>query len=339
MTAKTIALITGITGQDSGYLAEYLLKLDYTVVGLRRRTTNRDPAHLDKLEGNFHIIDGDMTDSVSLVNALRMVRPDEVYNLAAQSFVGSSWNSPLLTNDVNYMGTLRLLEACRGMGGTCPRIYQASTSEMFGNSTPPQNEDTPMLPRSPYGVSKLAAHNLCRVYRESFGMFIACGILFNHESPRRGEEFVTRKIAMGVAKIMKGKQDFIELGDITTRRDWGYAGDYVRAMWLMLQPDQKPDDFVIATGETHTVQEFIVEAFQVAEEILETDVSGMVDWRYAKQFIKINPELIRPAEVQELRGDPTKAINVLGWEPAYDFKKLVHLMVGSEIMKLGRSVM
>jgi GDPmannose 4,6-dehydratase len=268
-----------------------------------------------------------------------MVRPDEVYNLAAQSFVGSSWNSPLLTNDVNYMGTLRLLEACRGMGGTCPRIYQASTSEMFGNSTPPQNEDTPMLPRSPYGVSKLAAHNLCRVYRESFGMFIACGILFNHESPRRGEEFVTRKIAMGVAKIMKGKQDFIELGDITTRRDWGYAGDYVRAMWLMLQPDQKPDDFVIATGETHTVQEFIVEAFQVAEEILETDVSGMVDWRYAKQFIKINPELIRPAEVQELRGDPTKAINVLGWEPAYDFKKLVHLMVGSEIMKLGRSVM
>ncbi|KKK91452.1 hypothetical protein LCGC14_2712820, partial [marine sediment metagenome] len=320
-----------------GYLAEYLLKLNYVVVGLRRRTSNREHSRLDSLEGDFHIIDGDMTDSVSLVNALKMVRPDEVYNLAAQSFVGTSWNQPMLTSDVSFMGTLRLLEACRDMGAQCPRIYQASTSEMFGNSTPPQNEDTPMTPRSPYGISKLAAHRLCRVYRESFGMFIACGILFNHESPRRGKEFVTRKIAMGVAKIVMGQASEIVLGDISAKRDWGYAGDYVRAMWLMLQPDQEPDDFVIATGETHSVKEFIIAAFNAVykqyPDFYTGNGKGMC-WDDVKQYIKHDEALMRPAEVHELSGNPTKAKIILGWEPVYDFKKLVHLMVSSEIEKL-----
>jgi GDPmannose 4,6-dehydratase len=337
MTVKTVALVTGITGQDAGYLAEYLLKLDYTVVGLRRRASNREHAHLDKLEGDFYLIDGDMTDGVSLTKAVKAVKPDEVYNLAAQSFVGASWDQPMLTSDVNFMGTLRLLEACREMGAACPRIYQASTSEMFGNVPARQWEKSRMIPRSPYGVSKLAAHRLCRVYRESFGMFIACGILFNHESPRRGKEFVTRKIAMGVAKIMLDKQDHIELGNITAKRDWGYAGDYVRAMWLMLQPDVEPDDYVIATGETHSVREFIVEAFRAAEGILNADETGAVKtirWEHVKKYVKTNPDLMRPADVHELCGDPTKAREKLGWEPVYDFEKLVHLMVSSEIKKL-----
>lgn len=344
MASKPTALITGITGQDGGYLAEYLLKLGYIVIGVRRRTSNRNLGYLKNIyeqsNGNFDMVDGDMTDAVSLMDAVRAVQPNEIYNLAAQSFVGTSWNQPMLTNDVNFMGTLRLLEACRHLD-VKPKIYQASTSEMFGNSPAPQNEETPMIPRSPYGLSKLAAHRLCGVYRDSFNSFIACGILFNHESPRRGEEFVTRKIANGVAKICLLKESRITLGDITAKRDWGFAGDYVRAMWLMLQQDS-PDDFVIATGQTYSVQDFIVAAFDAARKnqpelwakVLSRPLSrpdDPVEWQDVGQFIHQDKNLMRPAEVHELRGDATKAKEILGWEPAIGFEDLVAMMVDAEI--------
>ncbi len=342
MVSTPTALITGITGQDGGYLAEYLLKLGYTVIGLRRRTSNRNLGFLKSLykkyDGHFDLIDGDMTDAVSLMDGVRAVQPTEIYNLAAQSFVGTSWNQPMLTNDVNFMGTLRLLEACRHLE-IRPKIYQASTSEMFGNSPAPQNEDAPMIPRSPYGLSKLAAHRLCGVYRDSFDAFISCGILFNHESPRRGEEFVTRKIANGVARICLFKTDAITLGNITTKRDWGFAGDYVRAMWLMLQQDS-PDDFVIATGHTHSVQEFILAAFEAVRmhnPKIWAKVSPRrdypIEWKDINQFIKQDKKLMRPAEVHELRGDPTKAKEVLGWESAVEFEDLVAIMVDAELMR------
>lgn len=340
MASKTIALITGITGQDGSYLAEYLLKLDYIVIGVRRRTSNRNLGYLKKIyeesNGDFDVVDGDMTDGVSLMDAVRAVKPNEIYNLAAQSFVGTSWNQPMLTNDVNFMGTLRLLEACRHLDSR-PKIYQASTSEMFGNSPEPQNEETSMIPRSPYGLSKLAAHRLCGVYRDSFNLFISCGILFNHESPRRGEEFVTRKIANGVARIVLLKDKTIALGDLASKRDWGYAGDFVRAMWLMLQQDS-PDDFVIATGKTHSVQDFIVAAFEHvrvhhpkhwAKVSAERDYP--IRWGDVGKFIHQDKKLMRPAEVYELRGDATKAKEVLGWEPSVSFASLVAMMVDAEI--------
>lgn len=343
MTNKATALITGITGQDGGYLAEYLLKLGYTVVGMKRRTSSRNEDVLIDLakRGDFQIVEGDMTDSISLRDILDAVRPDEVYNLAAQSFVSASWSQPLLTNEVNYMGVLNLLEACRNMGANRPRIYQASTSEMFGNQISPQNELTRMTPRSPYGVSKLAAHRMCNCYRESFGMFISCGILFNHESPRRGPEFVTRKIAQSVAKIAAGRQDFITLGSLDAKRDWGYAPDYVRAMWLMLQQEE-PDDFVIASGETHTVLDFVREAFNTVF-LFHYDLwgnnsrfqfEGELQDHHIRPFIKHDKKLTRPAEVFELRGDARLAKEVLGWQPTTNFKGLVRIMVDAEIKKL-----
>jgi len=344
MRAKPIAFITGITGQDGGYLAEHLLKLNYIVVGMKRRTSQKNQPVIQELlkNGNFSIEEGDMTDAVSLRYLLNAIRPDEIYNLAAQSYVGASWSQPLLTSAVNYLGVLNLLEAVRDMNDYHPRIYQASTSEMFGNQYSPQNENTAMMPRSPYGVSKLAAHRLCGCYRDSFGMFISCGILFNHESPRRGEEFVTRKIAMGVAAIVMGKADYLTLGSLDAKRDWGYAPDYVRAMWLMLQQDE-PNDFVIATGQTHKIIDFVRESFNAAltYHAKEWRASGLaikssIDDSDVRSYIRHDKKLTRPAEIFELRGDPTNANRDLGWYPTLDFQGLVKVMLDSELKKASR---
>jgi len=320
------ALITGITGQDGSYLAELLLKKGYHVTGMVRRMS---VPHFDNIEHliksenpNFFITRGDMTDAISLRRVLMYVKPDEVYNLAAMSFVGASWDQPVLTNSVNYIGFLNLLEACRDMQPFRPKIYQASTSEMFGNAPAPQNELSPMIPRSPYGVSKLAAHRMAKIYRESFGMFVACGILFNHESPRRGLEFVTRKISSAVADIFHGDDRKLILGDLDARRDWGYAGDYVRAMWLMLQRDV-PSDFVIGTGVNHSVRDFVKRAFKTVD----------LDW---KNYLKTDPELYRPAEVHDLRADTTYAREVLDWQPRTHFYSLVEMMVMADIAARGR---
>ncbi len=311
------ALITGITGQDGSYLAELLLKKGYEVYGLVRRTSTVNSSRIENILDKITLIQGDMADQSSLVSAVKQSQPDEVYNLAAQSFVGSSWSQPIFTGDVTALGVTRLLDAIR-INGLNSKFYQASSSEMFGKAAEtPQNERTPFHPRSPYGVAKLYGHWIAVNYRESYGMFACSGILFNHESPRRGIEFVTRKISNGVARIYHGLDSELTLGNLDAKRDWGFAGDYVDAMWRMMQQDT-PDDFVISTGETHTVREFCEIAF---------DAAGL-DW---EKFVEVDPKFLRPAEVELLLGDSAKARKVLGWKPKVSFKQLVSMMVQSDI--------
>ncbi|MBP9782092.1 GDP-mannose 4,6-dehydratase [Candidatus Woesebacteria bacterium] len=314
------AFITGITGQDGSYLAELLLEKGYKVYGLTRRTSTQNYERIQHLmhNPNLELVSGDLIDQQSLTFALQQIQPDEVYGLAAQSFVKTSWEQPVLTGEFTALGVTRTLEAVRF---ACPqaRFYQASSSEMFGKvQEVPQKETTPFHPRSPYGVAKVYGHWITINYRESFNMYAVSGILFNHESPRRGLEFVTRKIANAVARIKLGKQTHVELGNLEAKRDWGYAKDYVEAMWLMLQQDT-PDDYVIATGETHSVQEFLELACQVAE---------ISDWQ---TVYKHNPKYDRPAEVDLLIGDATKAQQKLGWKPKTTFRELVELMVRTEL--------
>ncbi len=316
------AFITGITGQDGSYLAEFLLDKGYKVYGLTRRTSTQNYARIAHIihNPNLELVSGDFIDQHSLTFALRDIQPDEVYNLAAQSFVHASWKQPELTGQITALGVTRMVEAVR-LGCPEAKFYQASSSEMFGKVREmPQNEETPFYPRSPYGVAKVYGHWITVNYRESYDLFAVSGILFNHESPRRGLEFVTRKIANAIARIKLGKQEFLELGNLEAKRDWGYAKDYVEAMWLMLQQD-KPEDFVVSTGETHSVKEFL----QIA-----CDVAGIDDWQ---AVTKHNPKFDRPAEVDTLIGDPSKAKKILGWEPSVNFRGLVKLMVEAELEK------
>lgn len=331
-------LITGITGQDGSYLAELLLEKGYEVYGLVRRKSKLDFNNAEHLKGRVTFLFGDMTDSASLLRAMEIAKPDEIYNLAAQSFVTTSWETPLSTADINAIGVTKLLEAVRLVKPET-RVYQASTSEMFGKvQAVPQNEKTPFYPRSPYGVSKLYGHWIIKNYRESYGMFACSGILFNHESERRGAEFVTRKITISVARIQAGLQECLELGNLNASRDWGHSADYVRAMWLMLQQD-KADDFVVATGETHTVRDFVSKAFRAAGMELEFHREGVKEFATLKGtnrvLVKVNPEFFRPAEVDLLIGDAAKAKTVLGWEPKISYDELVCRMVKSDIALLA----
>jgi len=328
------ALITGITGQDGSYLAELLLEKGYKVFGLVRRKSSADYGNAHHLEGKVKFIYGDMTDPVSLINAMRISQADEVYNLAAQSFVGTSWEQPLATADIDAIGVTNLLEAIRIIKPSA-RFYQASTSEMFGLVQEiPQRETTPFYPRSPYGVAKLYGHWITKNYRESYDMHASSGILFNHESERRGVEFVTRKITNAVAKISLGLQDRLELGNMDAKRDWGHAKDYVYAMWLMLQQDEA-DDYVVATGETHTVREFVELAFE--EVGIEIEWQGKeenevgINKSNGKTVVAVNPDFYRPAEVELLLGSPEKAEKTLGWERKISFKELVKLMVNNDL--------
>jgi GDPmannose 4,6-dehydratase len=320
------ALITGVSGQDGSYLAELLLDKGYEVHGLLRRASTFNTHRLDGVYRDphetgvrFFMHYGDLTDSGSLINLIRDLEPDEIYNLGAQSHVKVSFEIPEYTADVTGMGTIRILEALQAAGSKA-RFYQASSSEMFGSSPPPQDEGTPFHPRSPYGVAKMFAYWTTVNYRESYGIFATNGILMNHESPRRGETFVTRKITRAVARIAAGMQDDLYLGNLDASRDWGYAPEYVEAMWLMLQHDE-PDDFVIATGETHTIREFAELAFARAG----------LDW---ERYVKVDPRYYRPAEVDFLRGNPAKAKRILGWEPRTTFSQLVELMVDADIKLL-----
>ena len=318
---RKVAFITGITGQDGSYLAELLLSKGYKVYGMVRR------ASVDKFERISHIMDkveliqGDLLDQYSLISALKKAQPTEVYNLAAQSFVPTSWAQPVLTSEFTAIGVTRMLESIRLVDPKI-RFYQASSSEMYGKVLEtPQSETTPFYPRSPYGVAKVYGHYITVNYRESYDLFAVSGILFNHESPRRGLEFVTRKVTDGVARIKLGLASELRLGNLDARRDWGFAGDYVEAMWLMLQQDT-PDDYVIATGETHTVKELVQVAF---------DHAGL-NW---EKHVKLDPAFIRPAEVDLLIGDPAKAKNKLGWTPKVSFEQLVKMMVDSDIERLS----
>jgi len=336
--AMKSALITGITGQDGSYLAELLLGKGYKVFGLVRRKSKLDFNNAEHLKGKVEFIFGDMTDSASLLRAMEIAKPDEIYNLAAQSFVTTSWETPLSTADINAIGVTKLLEAVRLVKPET-RVYQASTSEMFGKvQAVPQNETTPFYPRSPYGVSKLYGHWIVKNYRESYGMFACSGILFNHESERRGAEFVTRKITISVAKIKAGLQEFVELGNLNASRDWGHSADYVRAMWLMLQQD-KADDYVVASGETHTVRDFVTLAFRAAG--MELEFHGEGEKEYAtlqgsdRVLVKVNPKFFRPAEVDLLIGDASKAKKVLGWEPKISYAELVKRMVENDMKLLA----
>ena len=335
------ALITGITGQDGSYLAELLLEKGYSVFGLIRRKAAVDYGNSEHLQNKVKFIYGDMTDLVSLVNAMKISNADEVYNLAAQSFVATSWEQPLATADIDAIGTLNMLEAIRLIKPSC-RFYQASTSEMFGLVQEiPQKETTPFYPRSPYGVAKLYAHWITKNYRESFGLFACSGILFNHESERRGKEFVTRKITDAVARIKNGMQDYLELGNMDSKRDWGHSKDYVMAMWLMLQQEEA-EDFVIATNETRTVREFVEVAFSKAginiewfgtgiNEVGKDSVSGAVR-------VKINEKYFRPAEVDILIGDSKQAEIKLNWVREISFEALVERMIIND-MKLVKEEM
>jgi GDPmannose 4,6-dehydratase len=311
------ALITGITGQDGSYLAEFLLEKGYEVIGMVRRTSTINFERIRHIQDRITLVQGDLLDQSSLIDILREHRPHEVYNLAAQSFVPTSFKQPVLTGEFTALGVTRLLEAIRLVDPTI-RFYQASSSEMFGKVREvPQNENTPFHPRSPYGVAKVYAHWITVNYRESYEMFAVSGICFNHESPRRGLEFVTRKITYTAAKIKLGLAHELRLGNLEARRDWGYAPDYVRAMWLMLQQDE-PEDYVIATGETHSVREFVELAF---------DYLGL-DW---KKYVVVDPALYRPADVDLLVGDATKARTKLGWAPSVTFEQLVKIMVDADL--------
>ena len=318
------ALITGVTGQDGSYLAELLLEKGYEVYGVVRRSSSFNTERLDRIYQDPHVPDyrlrlvyGDLDDASSLNRVLRSVKPDEIYNLGAQSHVRVSFDVPEYTASTVALGTLRLLEAIRESGQEkSVRFYQASSSEMFGGAKPPQSESTPFEPRSPYACAKVFAHQLAQNYREAYAMFICCGILFNHESPRRGIPFVTRKITRTAARIKHGLEKKLYLGNLKAKRDWGFAGDYVEAMWLMLQQD-KPDDYVVATGESHSVEECLDVSFGVLG----------LDW---KKYVEIDPRYFRPTEVDHLHGDPSKAKRVLGWNPKVSFKALIEMMVKAD---------
>jgi len=315
------ALITGITGQDGSYLAELLLEKGYQVFGMLRRTSTETSERIEHLRGRLELREGDLHDQASLMALLEEIRPDEVYNLAAQSFVPTSFHQPILTGEVTALGVTRLLEAVRRVNDKI-RFYQASTSEMFGKvRASPQNELTPFYPRSPYGVAKVYGHYITVNYRESYGIFACSGILFNHESPRRGKLFVTRKISHGIAQIKAGLATELRLGNLDACRDWGFAGDYVEAMWLMLQ-QAKPDDYVVATGETHSVREFCQLAFARAG----------LDW---ERRVIVDPALVRPADVDLLVGDASKARRVLGWRSKTSFRGLVEMMVDADLERNG----
>ncbi|MGH9349259.1 MAG: GDP-mannose 4,6-dehydratase [Vicinamibacterales bacterium] len=313
------ALITGITGQDGSYLAELLLEHGYEVTGVVRRSSSPNLWRIEHLLDRLTLRPADLLDQLSLMRIVQDVRPHEFYNLAAMSFVPASWDQPLLTGDFNSQGVTRMLEAIRQVD-TGIRLYQASSSEMYGRVREvPQTELTPFYPRSPYGVSKVFAHYITVNYRESYGLFAVSGILFNHESPRRGLEFVTRKVTDGVARIKLGLADHLSLGNLDAKRDWGFAGDYVHAMWLMLQQDQ-PDDYVIATGQSHSVRQLVETAFGHAG----------LPW---EPYVRTDPALLRPAEVDHLVGDATKARRVLGWQPTVSFERLVGMMVDADLAR------
>ncbi|MED3573240.1 GDP-mannose 4,6-dehydratase [Cytobacillus praedii] len=313
------ALITGITGQDGSYLADLLLDKGYKVYGLKRRTATPNFENIKHIQNEIEFFSGDLRDMTSLAEAVQAIQPDEVYNLAAQSFVGDSWRQPIYTSEVTGLGVTNMLESIR-LSKPDARFYQASSSEMFGKVIEtPQTENTPFYPRSPYGVAKVYGHWITVNYRESYGMYACSGILFNHESPRRGIEFVTRKVSDSVAKIKLGLQDKLLLGNLDAKRDWGFAGDYVKAMWLMLQQEE-PDDYVIATGETHTVKELIEIAFEHVG----------LNWQ---DYVVQDARFMRPAEVDILLGDPTKAKKQLNWEPQVNFEQLVKMMVENDLQK------
>jgi GDPmannose 4,6-dehydratase len=316
------ALITGITGQDGSYLAELLLEKGYEVHGMVRRASTDAFERLEYLRDRLHLHQADLLDQLSIVRLVDTVQPVEIYNLAAQTFVPTSWSQPLLTGEFTGLGVTRMLEAIRQLDPTI-RFYQASSSEMFGKvKEEPQNEQTPFWPRSPYGVAKVYGHFITVNYRESYDIYAVSGIMFNHESPRRGKEFVTRKITDAVARIKLGLQQELKLGNLEAQRDWGFAEDYVRAMWLMMNQDA-PDDYVVATGEKHSVQEFVELAFARAQ----------LDWQ---QYVEVDPELYRPADVNTLRGDASKARRELGWEPTVDFQQVVHSMVDADLLRVQR---
>jgi len=345
------ALITGVTGQDGSYLAEFLLEKGYEVYGMIRRKSVEDFSRVEYIKDKINFVSGDLTDQSSLDDIIRTVKPDEVYNLAAQSFVPTSFIQPVLTAEVTALGVLKILEAIRRFYPQA-KFYQASSSEMFGKVREvPQKETTPFHPRSPYGVAKVYGHYITVNYRESYGLFACSGICFNHESPRRGLEFVTRKITYGLANVLAGKQKTIKLGNLNASRDWGYAKDYVEAMWLMLQQD-KPDDYVIATGETHTVREFVEKAFEVVgikirwegenenskgiiEKIDKNNVNKNL--KIGDVVVEVDKSLYRPAEVDLLVGDATKAKNILGWQPKTSFEELVKIMVEADLKNVGLS--
>lgn len=311
------ALITGITGQDGSYLAEFLLERGYRVIGMVRRSSTVNFQRIEHIQDHITLVPGDLLDQMSLVDALREYEPQEVYNLAAQSFVPTSWRQPVFTGEATALGVTRVLEAIRIVDPAI-RFYQASSSEMFGKvRESPQKEDTPFYPRSPYGVAKVYGHWITVNYRESYDLFACSGILFNHESPRRGLEFVTRKVTYGAAKIKLGLEADLHLGNLDSRRDWGFAGDYVEAMWLMLQQDG-PDDYVVGTGETHSVRELCEVAFSCLN----------LDW---EKYVVVDPEFYRPAEVDLLVSDPSKARAILGWRPKVNFTELVEMMVAADL--------
>jgi GDPmannose 4,6-dehydratase len=324
------ALITGITGQDGSYLAELLSEKGYEIHGLKRRSSSFNTDRVDHLYEDLHssgakffLHYADLNDATSLEGPLADIRPDEIYNLGAQSHVRVSFDIPVYTSDVTALGTARLLEAIRRLNLSC-RFYQASSSEMFGSTPPPQHEGTPFHPRSPYACAKVFAHQITVNYRESYGLHASCGILFNHESPRRGETFVTRKITRAVARIKWGMEKELFLGNLEARRDWGFSGDYVRAMWSMLQQDT-PGDFVIGTGEQHSVREFVEEAFAYAG----------LDW---KEHVRIDTRYFRPAEVDSLQADPSRARRILGWEPRVGFRELIRMMVDADVAEIHRTL-
>lgn len=328
------ALITGITGQDGSYLSELLLEKGYDVYGIIRRKSKVDYGNIEHIKDKINLIYADMTDLSSLIKAVEASQPDEVYNLAAQSFVAVSWDNPTATAEINALGVVNILEAIRLIKPDA-RFYQASTSEMFGLvQETPQTEKTPFYPRSPYGVAKLYGHWITKNYRESCGMFTCSGILFNHESERRGKEFVTRKITDAAARISLGLQEYVEIGNLDAKRDWGHSCDYVNAMWLMLRQD-KPDDYVIATNETRSVREFVEAAFKVAGIEIEWRGEGVdtigVNRSNNKTVVKINPKFFRPAEVQLLLGNPEKAEKVLGWRREITFDEMVRRMVENDL--------
>lgn len=335
------ALITGITGQDGSYLAELLLEKGYNVYGIMRRKSVVDYGNVEHIKDKIHFIYADMTDVVSLMNAMKISNADEVYNLAAQSFVATSWEQPLATADIDALGVTNMLEAIRNVKPEA-RFYQASTSEMFGLvQEMPQTEKTPFYPRSPYGVAKLYGHWITKNYRESYNLFACSGILFNHESERRGKEFVTRKITYSVARIKQGVQDHLELGNLDSKRDWGHSKDYVRAMWLMLQQDT-PDDYVIATNETRTVREFVETAFGHVGIQLNWEGTGVdevgKDAETGKVLVKVNKDFFRPAEVDVLLGNPAKAEAALGWEREIPFSELVERMIKNDMEIVAKEI-
>jgi GDPmannose 4,6-dehydratase len=317
------ALITGITGQDGSFLAELLLEKGYTVHGMVRRSSTENFERIHHLRDKIHLHQADLLDQLSIIDVIKTAKPTEIYNLAAQSFVPTSWNQPVLTGEFTAIGVTRMLEAIRLLDPKEIKFYQASSSEMFGKvQAVPQKECTPLYPRSPYGVAKVYGHWITINYRESFGMYACSGILFNHESERRGKEFVTRKVTDGVARIKLGKQKVLKLGNLDARRDWGFAGDYVDAMWRMLQ-QTTPDDYVVATGQTWEVRELVRLAFE------------RVDLDYTK-YVELDPAFLRPAEVDLLVGDPSKAEKHLGWKPKVSFQQLVHRMVDADLVRVKK---